>query len=49
MIKIVYITQAQKCFSNELKPFEGVLATAGLELWLQKQRMLGTLLKEIGV
>jgi hypothetical protein len=28
--------EVQKGFSNKLEPFEGVLATAGWELWLQK-------------
>jgi hypothetical protein len=39
----------QKCFTNKLEPFEGVLVTVGLELWLQKKHMLRTFLKENGV
>jgi hypothetical protein len=31
-MKIVYINMIQKCFGNSLEPFEGVPATAGLEL-----------------
>lgn len=39
----------QKCFGNEIEPFASVLATRGLELWLQKQSMLRTSLKKSGV
>jgi hypothetical protein len=33
---------------HELQPFEGIPATAGLELWLQNQCILWTFLKETG-
>jgi hypothetical protein len=48
-MKIVYVNMTRKCFGIELEPFERVPETAGLELWLQKQNMLGRVLKENGV
>jgi hypothetical protein len=41
-------TWVQKCFSNELEPFEGVPAAGGLEVWLRKQRMLRKTFQENG-
>jgi hypothetical protein len=45
----LYKNGSWKSFCNKLKPFFGVPETIGLEVSLQKERILGILLKEIRI